>query len=222
MRVLIVSLLGIALLVSNCTIQKRIYRKGFHIEWKKKINEAIAVKEPAVQYENVSTFVSAKNDSSGSIVATVSENLAWKDDTLKTVKIEVSNNKEINYEEQVSSDQYTVQKKQNKLSPATPSDEEVAPQQKKHFEPFGIFAFGFSLAAISMLFFELGYFLSYPFAIMAAIFILLAFVSGSISIARTKKNKGKYRRNDFGILGFIFATVLLGCTLLVLLGVFLG
>jgi hypothetical protein len=221
---LIAIMLGtcVCTLLTDCTIEKRIFQKGYHIEWKKKASSGRTSEEVSM-LQNVSDDHSEKQKQEEK--PTVEEYAALNSTAPENTEIGTISF----YTETPPTDQPKVSEPGMKLSGSVPEsqtkkpdlaaqkDEDVQSQlTPRKFEPVGIASFvfyflglGLGLCAIVA---------TNPVAVLGftALLLLLALILGIVSVVRFRRNRELYEWNLFGYFGLIASagTLVLGIFIL--------
>lgn len=213
-------------LLANCTIEKRVFQKGYHIEWRKKALSENTSAEPD-KLQAASDDLSQKqmqeeqaipdqNSESNSPVHenNESETLPFHTSTKPADETTASSNK-INPPGSVSAERESADygKKTDQ------KDDEVQPQKEpRKFEPIGIASFVIYFLAVVLGLFAIT--AANPVVILSytAVLLILALILGIVSVVKYRKNRDLYERNFFGYFGLIASgsTIILGIFLLIL------
>lgn len=212
-------IVSVALLATNCTIEKRVFGKGYYIEWKKKVHtdnaanrlsglqkpsdDRTAKQEPGEiiapeQYAETSVFQAGKSEPETILT-----------DTRPKILPAAS-------EKDLEPSAVTPDKTPVKPVSAHQKDADIQPQTPRTFEPAGIASFifyftGFGLGLCAI-------FAMNPVAVLGftALLLLIALILGIVSVVRFHRNRDLYQGNFFGYFGLIAsaATLVLGLFIL--------
>jgi hypothetical protein len=200
-------LIGIAstmLLISGCTIEKRLFQPGYNIEWKKKkVSEKEAVESTIRMTESEQPTELIEETTFESNVMPETEKLnpehvtepklpenmdepITPSKTLTTiVPVETENRKTTS----------SVHQKSIKGTWET--------EERKVFELFGVMSFGLYFSSLTLAIVGIVLLTSPYFFVAAGFMILLALIFGIISVDKYRRDKSGYRRNFFGYFGMI-------------------
>lgn len=194
-----------SLLVTNCTIEKRLFQRGYSIEWKKKIPQRDADEIANRVSNSGNTSNSIIGDSSSSNLSLASAN--FNQETLPTDKLPENMTESSEQPDTIISNPIVHSEVVSVPAPKKAINQGET-EDKKELELFGVMSFGL-------------YFCSITFAILAAFvfnvpvylfalagfMILLSLIFGIISVDKSRRNKSKYYRNFFGYFGLIASVV---------------
>ena len=204
----------IIILISSCTITKRVHRPGYYISSNKNI-KATKGKE-----ETKAFIVDAKDDSTLVV------------NNKKTEKTEISIN-EKSYSHQ--NEKAEVQKVKTPVLKAKKkilkkhiynTNNKTKPQEikqktnnrNKTTNPFGLASFILGLLGIFLLVIQI--FAYFPFIIIAVLFAILTLIFAIVARVQQKKNPNKYKNNWMSIVGLVIGISGFAAALLVI-GVFI-
>lgn len=218
---LIAIILGtcVCALFTNCTIEKRIFQKGYHIEWKKKTQsdkisaEMTTLQHTSDNYSETEEKPTAEEHPAPNSTATENTETGTRPFYTETNLSDQPKiaEPEMNLPGSVSESQI------KKTDLLTQNDEDVQSQiTPGKFEPVGIASFvfyflglGLGLCAIAA---------TNPVAILGftALLLILALILGIVSVVRFRRNRELYERNLFGYFGLIASagTLVLGIFIL--------
>ena len=210
-------------LFTNCTIEKRVFQKGYHIEWKKK-SSSDNHSEKITGIQNASDDHLQKQDREEALLA----------DEHKEIRLPTPENPGVETtfpagSKPVDEPTASAQKvKLSKLDSETHQSEKSSSDQKEEdtdtqitprkFEPVGIASFvfyflglGLGLCAIAA---------TNPIAVLGftAILLLTALILGIVSVVKFHRNRELYEQNFFGYFGLFasIGTLILGIFLLLI------
>ncbi|WP_300664531.1 hypothetical protein [Fluviicola sp.] len=196
------------ILLTNCTIEKRVFQKGYHLEWKKKTPKSIPSEtsvsliesspEQAQTKEKATMF--SENDSLLPVEKTVIEKPEGNESPATSKSNSVTSTEKLPEPERIEQDPSDHQKK-------TPNQTDMDESDAKEVELFGVMSFSMYFASIVFTLMGILAFNSGYVVIAAAFLLVLALVFGIISVIRYRRNKERYRRNFFGYFGLIASMV---------------
>lgn len=222
---LIAIILGtcVCAILTNCTIEKRVFQKGYHIEWKKKAS-------PGRTSEEITTLQNASDDyfekqkqeeqptaeEHTAINSTAPENTEIGTISFYT-EIPTSGQQKMS-ESEIKLSGSVSESQTKKPDSAVQKDEDVQSLTPRKFEPVGIASFvfyflglGLGLCAIAA---------TNPVAVLGftALLLLLALILGIVSVVRFHRNRELYEWNHFGYFGLIASagTLVLGIFILLI------
>lgn len=217
---LIAIILGTCLctLLTNCTIEKRIFQKGYHIEWKKK---KVSEKDAEETADRIT-----KSQQQADLVAETPFESNLVPETEKT------NPEGIPEPELRESMAEPIIPSENPVSTHSmePQNREITSsvhqksvkgawetEERKVFELFGVMSFGLYFCSLALAVISIFALNALPTIVIACFMILLSFVFGIISVKRYRRNRSDYRRNFFGYFGLIASAVTIFWTAFLLL-----
>lgn len=209
-------------LLTNCTIEKRLFQPGYSIEWKKKIPK----KDEAENSNRISEWEQETDPPSH---AALENKLVPETEESYTERIT-----EPEFRESILKP--TPVKTHVILSTVKPENPKIIspPHQKtvnnsweaeerKEFELFGVMSFGLYFSSLTLAILGIVLLTSPYFFVAAGFMILLALIFGIISVDKYRRDKSKYRRNFFGYFGMIASLATITFTIgLLLLALGLG
>lgn len=227
----------VILLLTHCTIEKRVFQKGYHIEWKKKHSSESARNEPE-KFSTASTNSVSHSDKQAQEKEIVRNHIQEKDSVIfnkqasetKPVSAitNVTSEPIVSYSKTNASDPVTIitesPTEQAETTPPDQKDDDLRPEtEKKVFEPVGFVSFGFYFLAIILGLFAIPALNALPFLVFSGLLFILSLVFGIISVVRYRRNKELYHRNFFGYFGLIASMVTITLAgLLILVAVLAG
>lgn len=220
----------VILLLTHCTIEKRVFQKGYYIEWKKKnssentrsettrlsadsdipdIHAEKPVQEEAVrnQIQEKDAVIFNKQASGETPVSTITN--ATSEPAVSSYKTNASDPVTIISESPTP---------QAETTPSDQKDDDLRPETKaKVFEPVGIGSFGLYFIAVILGLCAIPALNPVPFLVVSGLLLILSLILGIISVVRSRRNKDLYYRNFFGFFGLIASgsTLIIGLFLLV-------
>lgn len=210
----------VILLLTHCTIEKRVFQKGYHIEWKKKNASESARNEPE-KFSTASTNSVSHSDKQAQ-EEVVRNHIQEKDSVIfnkqasgeKPVSTITNATSEpvVSYSKTNASDPVTIitesSTEQAETTPPDQKDDDLRLEtEKKVFEPVGFVSFGFYFLAIILGLFAIPALNALPFLVFSGLLFILSLVLGIISVVRYRRNKERYRRNFFGYFGLIASMI---------------
>lgn len=196
------------ILLTNCTIEKRVFQKGYHIEWKKKktkntpsetsVSLIESSPKQAQPEERAASF--PEKDSLSSIEKTAPEKPETTQSPVINKNNSTSSTEQLPEPERIEPNQIIYKKK-------TPGQTYMNENDATEVELFGVMSFGMYFAAIVFTLMGIIAFNSGYVVILAAFLLLLSLVFGIISVIRYRRNKERYRRNFFGYFGLIASMI---------------
>lgn len=215
-------------LLTNCTIEKRVFQKGYHIEWKKKSSNETARSE-TTKLTSVSDTRPEKQEQEESSNNQISEkdsvifNKKESETKLVSVVTTPTNEPAASSPKTDSSDPLTIANEspteQAETTPPDQKDDDIRPETNvKIIEPVGIVSFGLYFIAVMLGLFAIPALNALPFLVLSGVLLILSLVLGIISVIRYRRNREQYRRNFFGYFGLIASmiTITLGGLMILL------
>lgn len=216
-------------LLANCTIEKRVFQKGYHIEWKKKaIREntpgesdklqASSDDHPEKHMQEEQLIPDQNSESSSPVHEKIElETTAFPAITKPADETAAPAHKG-NLPGSISAEPEPTAYK-TEITPADQKDDDVQPQKEpRKFEPVGIASFVFYFLAVALGLFAIV--ATNPTVILSytALLLLLALILGIVSVVKYRKNRDLYEHNFFGYFGLIASgsTIILGIFLLII------
>jgi VIT1/CCC1 family predicted Fe2+/Mn2+ transporter len=198
--------LFLLLLLTNCTIEKRVFQPGYSIEWKHRIASKNHDEVPdavAVKTEETHSSLSDSSDNQPVSMPETNPSFEMTGMTEKTGD-SLKRTGELSFVPiQTETSEPAINSNRAELK--NPSERLVSRQM----EPFGIFSFGFYLLTVALT--VIGFVLinsGGEFVLIAAAFLLfLSLIFGIFSVDRYRQNKEKYYVNALGYIGLIASIV---------------
>lgn len=222
-------------LLTNCTIEKRVFQKGYYIEWKKKSSNERARNEttrltsvsdaPDIHPEKqLPKEITAQQDSEKDSVIS-----SKKTSETKPVSIIITptNEPAVSTRKTESSDPVTITNdsptEQVETTPPDQKDNDPRLEtEPKVFEPVGFVSFGFYFLAVMLGLFAIPALNALPFLVFSGVLLILSLTFGIISVIRYRRNRERYHRNFFGYFGLIASMITITLGGLVILFAFLA
>ncbi|MNK24788.1 hypothetical protein D3C87_431020 [compost metagenome] len=208
---LIPLLIGVCtmMMLTNCTIEKRLFQKGYHVEWKKKAphdqasgesNKLPAPSDDLAKKAPEKASVPNPDTESPLAIAEKTEPATSPSSTATQPadKVPTSGQKAD------SKESISIKNETASTPPNQKDEEDPEPQTKpKTFEPVGISSF--SLYFIGLTLGIVGILAANPVGLMgiSALLLLSALVLGIVSVVRSHRHKEWYKPNFFGYFGMI-------------------
>ncbi|WP_294671766.1 hypothetical protein [uncultured Fluviicola sp.] len=189
--------------LTNCTIEKRVFQKGYHIEWKKKVSEKEA--------EETADRITKSQQQAGLVAETPFESNVTPE-TEKPLPepvtepelpesmaepITLSENPVSIHSMESENHEITSSVHQKSVKGAWETEE------RKVFELFGVMSFGLYFSSLTLAILGIVLLTSPYFFVAAGFMILLALIFGIISVDKYRRDKSAYRLNFFGYFGMI-------------------
>lgn len=219
-------------LLTNCTIEKRVFQKGYYIEWKKRASNETTQNEP-----DKSTIASDKpsekriqEEITGNPVSEkgfVISNEQKSEATPVSVITNTTDESTVSSRKINSSDPVTITNDsptdQAKTTPPDQKDDDPRLEtEPKVFEPVGFVSFGFYFLAVMLGLFAIPALNALPFLVFSGVLLILSLTFGIISVIRYRRNRERYHRNFFGYFGLIASMITITLGGLVILFAFLA
>jgi hypothetical protein len=191
-------------LLTNCTIEKRVFQKGYHIEWKKKKVSQKEAEEPTVGM--------TEDQQQADLVAETPSESNPVPETEKT------NSEQFPEPELSESPAEPIKPVEKPVSPHSmkPENHEITSsvhqksvketwetEERKVFELFGVMSFGLYFSSLTLAILGIVLATSPYFFVAAGFMILLSLIFGIISVDKYRRDKSAYRLNFFGYFGMI-------------------
>jgi lysylphosphatidylglycerol synthetase-like protein (DUF2156 family) len=223
--ILFLSIAFISVLASNCTIEKRVFQKGYHIEWNKKVQQSKTsdeITKTLVSTDHSETelpeevLIHDENPENTSLITKQNEpeavtfytNTKSVDEPVKTSHA-INSYQLASREKEIPNDQTTLKDRQDN------TDEN--PNTPRKSEPVGIASFVFYLLGVGL---GLGaIFAMNPIVFLGftAFLLLTALILGIVSVVRFHRNRDLYQQNFFGYFGLIASASSLVLTIFILI-----
>lgn len=222
-------------LLTNCTIEKRVFQKGYHIEWKKKSSNESARSETtkltsASDATDIHSEKQLPKETAGNQVLSKDSVISDKKESEAKPVIAITNTTNepaVSARKTDSSDPVTITTEspteQAETAPPADQDDDDQPEStRKTFEPVGIVSFGLYFVAVILGLLAIPALNAIPFLVFSGVLLILSLIFGIISVVRSRRNRDLYYRNFFGFFGLIASgsTLILG--IIVLTWVILG
>ncbi|WP_343631284.1 hypothetical protein [Fluviicola sp.] len=209
-------LVAVLLVFDSCTITKRHFGSGYHVEWNKKWKEneaaSVAEKQDApsdtlyAQATPVSKPDSDKLPSKKEPKVVVIETVSEKEGVTENLTVGETGIAEKTVQDGITSGDETVQEQVKTATAADDQPTDAAP--KKKVEPLTWVAFAFLLAGIGFGFLPLSLFSSFALPlILFFLFFLIAFINAVSSAIRIKRNPEKYKAKGFTWLVLVLSSI---------------
>lgn len=190
-------------LLTNCTIEKRLFQPGYSIEWKKKTPKKD-------DKETLSRISESEQETDPTANMTIEGNPDQQTETPFPERIP-----EPEFRESVV-ESITPAKGPGTINSVEPeSRKKTSPtlqqigkqpwetEEQKEFELFGVMSFGLYFSSLTLAILGIILLTSPYFFVAAGFMILLALIFGIISVDKYRRDKSRYRRNFFGYFGMI-------------------
>lgn len=191
-------------LLTNCTIEKRVFQKGYHIEWKKKKASQKEAEEPTVGM--------TENLQQADLVVETPFEINMVPETEKTNSEQfpepelpesiaepiAASEKPVSIHSMEPENHETTSSVHPKSATETWETEE-----RKVFELFGVMSFGLYFSSLTLAILGIVLATSPYFFVAAGFMILLSLIFGIISVDKYRRDKSAYRLNFFGYFGMI-------------------
>lgn len=208
----------ILIVFNSCTITKRHFGGGYHVEWKKKWNteEESVAKKGTIESDTVYALVTPVskvdtrlNEETGrSFMAKApTENSAVTDESTKSDRVVFQD------EPMIQSEVVQDEMKTNSSRHESVKDVEV----KRKVEPLTWVALGFMAAAIALAFMPASIISLSLFTVIFTILLLIAFINAVSSAIRIKRNPEKYKAKAFTWIILFLCSLLFAFSLVVLI-----
>lgn len=203
-KTILISLASAILLISGCTIEKRLFQTGYYIEWKKK---KVCEKDA----EETADQITKSQQQADLVVETPFESNV-------TPETEEPHPEPVTEPELLESMAEPIIPSENPVSihSMEPENHEITSsihqksvkgawetEERKVFELFGVMSFGLYFSSLALAILGIVLLTSPYFFVAAGFMILLALIFGIISVDKYRRNKSAYRRNFFGYFGMI-------------------
>lgn len=199
-------------LLTNCTVEKRLFQKGYHIEWKKKPLHHQVPDEPGnpplspdeKPGNETTEKQSIPDQHTGNKFIPIEENIP---ETSAFSPVEKTGTEPGLTTQKIDSPG-SISLKTETVStlPDPNTDDDPAPQtEQKLYEPVGIVSFSFYFLGFGVGL--LAFVAANPVAVLGftALIVLVSLILGIISVVRFHKHKDRFRGNFFGYFG-LFAS----------------
>ncbi len=216
-KTILIVLASTILLISGCTIEKRVFQKGYHIEWKKKIpkkDEAETSNRISEREQEIdpTSCVAFENNSIPETEESFPECLpepVFRESIVESIT-PAKDPEIINYIEPENHKKTSLIRQKIKKQP-------WETEERKVFELFGVMSFGLYFCSLALGVISIFALNALPTIVIACFMVLLSFIFGIISVKRYRRNKSDYRRNFFGYFGLIASAVTIFWTAFLLL-----
>jgi hypothetical protein len=205
-------------LLTDCTIEKRIFQKGYHLEWKKKApkkDETGAVN--LITENHQETALAAETPAESNLVL---KSEKPNPELAPAPEFRAPITEPAILTKKTASIHSREPEKRKITAPAHPTaaNDVWEVEERKEFELFGIMSFGLYFSSMALAIAGIILLTSPYFFVAAGFLILLALIFGIISVDKYRRDKSKYHRNFFGYFGMIasLATITFVLALVVL------
>lgn len=207
-KTILIGIVYAILLISGCTVEKRLFQPGYNIEWKKKkVSEKDAV-------ESTIHMTKSQQPTELLVETTLESNVMPETEKpnpehITEPELPESMAKPITPSKTPATVVPVENKHHKTTSPVHPKSVKEAweTEERKEFELFGVMSFGLYFCSLAMAVVSIFALNALPTIVIACFMILLSFIFGIISVKEYRRNRSRYRRNFFGYFGLIASAV---------------
>lgn len=203
-KTILISFVSAILLISGCTIEKRLFQTGYYIEWKKK---KVSEKDAEETADRI-TKIQRQAD----LVAETpfESNLVPETEKTNPERVPEPELRESMAEPIIPSENpvsiYSMEPQNHEIT--SPVHQKSVKgtwetEERKVFELFGVMSFGLYFSSLTLAILGIVLATSPYFFVAAGFMILLALIFGIISVDKYRRDKSAYRLNFFGYFGMI-------------------
>ena len=203
-KTILIGIVYAILLISGCTVEKRLFQPGYNIEWKKKkVSEKDAV-------ESTIHMTKSQQPTELLVETTLESNVMPETEKpnpelITEPELPESMSEPITPSKTLAAVGPVENKYHKTTSPVHPKSVKEAweTEERKEFELFGVMSFGLYFSSMTLAIVGIVLLTSPYFFVAAGFMILLALIFGIISVDKYRRDRSGYRLNFFGYFGMI-------------------